>query len=84
MGDVGDEFRERELFFRARKNTRASENMAYLGEHGVAWEWVDEGCDHILIDGRTDYYLGKTYWFDRKTRKRGYAMLHRLLGGEAR
>lgn len=79
MGDVGDAFRANREFVKELKRQRAVENASYLEEHGTEWEWVDKGCDHILIDGHLDYYLGKTYYFDRDTKKSGYAMLRKLL-----
>lgn len=81
MGDIGDAFRETEEFVRERRRERAAENLFLLGKCGTEWEFVDKGCDHILIEGHLDYYLGKTYYFDRRTKKSGYAMLRKLIGG---
>lgn len=81
MGDIGDAFRETEEFVRERRRERAAEILFLLGKWGTEWEFVDKGCDHILIEGHLDYYLGKTYYFDRRTKKSGYAMLRKLIGG---
>lgn len=83
MGDIGDAFRANREFVKERKRQRSAENMALLEDSGIEWKWVDKGCDHVLIDGHIDYYLGKTYYFDRRTKKSGYAMLRKLIGGDA-
>lgn len=80
MGDVGEEYLQRNEVVRQNKETRRQENLEYLDCHNIAWDWVDRASDHILINGEIDYYLGKTYWFNRKTKKHGYAMLSKLFG----
>lgn len=83
MGDIGDIYRASNEFVKESKKQRVAENFSLLQEVGTEWEWVDVACDHILIDGHIDYYLGKTYYFDRTTKKRGYAMLRKLIGDDA-
>lgn len=60
------------------KNRRYEKNLKWLEESDIEWKWVDTVCDHVLLEGKIDYYLGKTYWFNRRTKEKGYDMLKAL------
>lgn len=79
MSDLREEFAAMKEHSQQRKETRREENLQYLQDNNIAWKWVDRWSDHILINGEIDYYLGKTYFFNRKTKKKGYLMLRNLL-----
>ena len=61
-----------------RKDKRRILNLHFLELNHMKWEWVDQSCDHILINGHIDYYLGSTRWHDRTTTNTGYKMLYSL------
>jgi hypothetical protein len=65
-----------------RKIRRRELNLRYLTSHDVTWEWISEECDHVLILGHIDYFLGKTRWHDRNTKECGYMMIRGLLKGK--
>lgn len=82
MGDLSEYWELGRISQLKRHQNRREENVKFLEENNIGWHWVDKTCDHILINGMVDYYLGKTYYFNRKTKKRGYRMLNKLFKGE--
>jgi hypothetical protein len=52
--------------------------LKFLQDSGIEWRWIDASGDHLLIEGRIDYYPGSTFWQDRQTGRHGHAMLKKL------
>ena len=77
-GEYKRDPRNRCMTKKERSEKRRKENLKYLEVHNISWEWVDEMCDHILINEHIDYYLGSTAYCDRSIDDRGYAMLQKL------
>lgn len=81
MSDVKEDALALRAYRKEQREKRRDKNIDYLAESGIEWDWVDKACDHILINGHIDYYLAKTYWYNRRTKKSGYTMLYKLLKG---